>query len=166
MLAVIFRRHSKIQTLTTSLIRFINILLAALLAGVSFGIWIGFNPANLSAASYLEQQQNTISSLSVLMTSLVIIATLITIISAFLQRKNKGVFVALLIAALFFIACILISALGNKPIDKTIMTWTPDNLPANWSIFRDRWWLLHIMRTISELIALVLVTWTSIRKDK
>ena len=146
-----------------SIIRFANIILAALLAGVSFGIWIGFNPSTLSASTYVEQQQNTVRSLSVLMTSMVVIATAVTLISAFRQRSNKAVFVALLVAALLFISCILISALGNRPIDNFVMTWTRDTLPADWTNFRDKWWSLHIMRTITELIALCLVTWVNIK---
>lgn len=165
-LAVIFQKHSKNLTLATSVIRFINVILAALLAGVSFGIWVGYNPANLSASSYVEQQQNTIRSLSVLMTSLVVIASVITIISAFRQRKDKVVFTTLIIAAIFFISCILISALGNKPIDNIVMGWTHNAPPANWTTFRDKWWSMHKMRTVAELIALALVTWASIRKDK
>jgi len=150
--------------LTTSIIRFINVILAALLAGVSFGIWMGFNPVSLSEATYVEQQQNTIRSLSVLMTSLVIIATVITVISAFLQKKNKTIFITLLIAAIFFFACILISALGNRPIDDLVLSWAYPDLPANWTTVRDKWWSLHIMRTITELVALVLVTFATIRK--
>ncbi len=89
--------------MTTSMLRFMNVILASLLAGVSLGIWIGFNPLHLSQLTYLEQQQNTVRSLKVLMISLVILATLITIISAFLQRKNKTVFLSLIIAALSFV---------------------------------------------------------------
>jgi hypothetical protein len=44
----------------TSIIRFLNIIIAALLAGTSFGIWIGYNPLNLSPSTYIEQQQNMI----------------------------------------------------------------------------------------------------------
>jgi|GEM_PF-3063443 len=44
--------------MATSIIRFINIIIAGLLAGVSFGIWIGFNPLNLSPSTYVEQQHN------------------------------------------------------------------------------------------------------------
>ena len=147
-----------------SIIRFINVILAALLAGVSFGIWMGFNPVNLSAATYIEQQQNTIRSLSTLMTSLVVIATVITVILAFLQRKNKVTFVTLLIAAIFYLACILISALGNRPIDDLVLSWSYQNFPTNWTAARDQWWSMHILRTISELIALFLVVGASIRK--
>jgi uncharacterized membrane protein YwaF len=151
--------------MTTSSIRFLNVIIAALLAGVSFGIWIGFNPLSLSQSTYIEQQQNMIRALNVLMITLVFSATVITIISAFLQKSNKPVFITLLIAAVFFIICIFISRFGNQPINKIIMSWTPGSLPDNLSEFRDKWWSFHIMRTIAELIALSLVTWVSIRKN-
>jgi hypothetical protein len=121
-----------------SAIRFLNIIVAALLAGISVGIWIGFNPLDLSPSTYIEQQQNTIRSLNVLMISLVVFATVITIISAFLQKGNKEDLIVLLIASLFFISCILISRFGNQPINKIILTWTTDSLPANLSEIREK----------------------------
>lgn len=151
--------------MTTSIIRFLNIILAALLAGVSFGIWIGFNPLDLSASTYVEQQQNMLRALKVLMVSLVFMAAILTIVSAFLQKNNRTVFIALLVAAIFFIACILITRFGNKPIDDIVLTWTSNSLPGNWTELRDKWWSFHIMRTIAELAALLLVTWTSVKKD-
>jgi hypothetical protein len=151
--------------MTTSIIRFLNIIIAALLAGVSFGIWIGFNPLSLSPSTYIEQQQNMLRALNVLMLILVFSATVITILSAFLQKDNKRVFFTLLIAGMFFIICIIISRFGNQPINKIIMTWKPDSLPGNLSELRDKWWSFHKMRTIAELIALSLVTWTSIKKN-
>jgi hypothetical protein len=48
-------------------IRFILLLLLSLLIGTMFGIWLGFNPASLSAAAYVEQQQNAIRSLNTLL---------------------------------------------------------------------------------------------------
>jgi hypothetical protein len=150
--------------MTTSIIRFLNIIIAAILAGTSFGIWMGFNPLNLSHSTYIEQQQNMIRALNNLMIILVFSATIITIISAILQRNDKPSFIPLLIASLFFIACILISRFGNQPINDEIMKWTSGTLPDNLSELRDKWWTFHIFRTIAELIALFLVTWTSIKK--
>jgi len=151
--------------MTKLIIRFLNIILAALLAGVSFGIWIGFNPIKLSPSTYIEQQQNMLRALNVLMITLVFSATVITILSAFLQKDNKPVFITLLIAAVFFISCIFISRFGNQPINKIILTWTTGSLPGNLSELRNKWWSFHIMRTIAELIALSLVTWASIKKN-
>jgi archaellum biogenesis protein FlaJ (TadC family) len=151
--------------MATPLVRFLNIIIAALLAGVSFGIWIGFNPSGLSPSTFIEQQQNMLQSLRTLMVSLVVIATLLTILSAYLQKHDKPTFISLIIAAVFFIACILVTLLGNKPIDDIVITWTKDTFPNNWVELRDNWWSFHILRTIAEIIALLLVTWTSIRKD-
>jgi hypothetical protein len=151
--------------MANSTLRFLNIIIAALLAGTSFGIWIGFNPLHLSPSTYIEQQQNTIRSLNAIMTALVFSAVVITIISAVLQRGNKPVFSALLIAALLFIACILISRFGNQPVNRVIMTWSQGSPPADLSALRDKWWSFHIMRTIAELIALFLVTLAGIRKN-
>jgi len=149
----------------TSIIRFLNIILVALLAGTSFGIWIGFNPMNYSASTYIEQQQHLVASLQTMLVSLVIIATLLTIASAFLQRKNRNNFIALIFAALFLLSCIFITRLGNLPIQKEMLTWSANYFPENWTTLRDKWWTFHVMRTIAELIALVLVAWTSFQKQ-
>lgn len=150
--------------MVSSIVKFICSILAALLAGISLGIWIGMDPSGISGPAFVEQHQNLVGSLNVMMVSMVIIATVITIISAFQQKKNRPVFIALLFAALSFIGCILISRFGNKPIDDVIMTWKPESLPADWTTLRDNWRQFHIMRTMTELIALVLITWTNIRK--
>ena len=149
----------------TPLVRFLNIIVAGLLAGVSFGIWIGFNPSGLSPSTFIEQQQNMLQSLRTLMVSLVVLATIITILSAYLQKHDKTAFISLILAAIFFISCILITRFGNKPIDDIVITWTTDTIPNNWSELRENWWSFHILRTVAEIIALLLVTWTSIKKD-
>lgn len=151
--------------MTTS-IRFINIILVALLAGTSFGIWMGLNPTNYSASTYIEQQQHLVLSLQTLLVLLVIIATLVTIASAFFQRNNRRIFIALVFASLLLLSCIFITRLGNLPIQKQMLTWNSNSLPKNWTALRDKWWTFHIMRTIAELIALVLVAWASVHKNK
>lgn len=149
--------------MTLSLIRFFNILFAALLAGTSFGIWFGFNPVSYSASTYVEQQQQLVRSLNTLMILLVGIATITTLVSAFLQRKNKGVFISLLLATVFFISCMIITRFGNVPIQKEMIKWTTETLPDNWPMLRDKWWSFHILRTVVELIAFVLIAWTMAR---
>ena len=89
--------------MATPIVRFLNIIIAALLAGVSFGIWIGFNPSGLSSSTFIEQQQNMLQSLRTLMVSLVVIATLITILSAYLQKHDKPTYISLIIAGVFLL---------------------------------------------------------------
>ncbi|MBX3241369.1 MAG: DUF1772 domain-containing protein [Chitinophagaceae bacterium] len=124
---------------------------------------MGFNPTNFSASTYIEQQQNLVHSLNTLMIILVVAAAITTLISAYLQRKNKPALVALLLAAAFFISCMVITRFGNVPLQEEMLKWTTDTLPENWTTLRDKWWSLHIMRTVVELIALVLVTWTIVQ---
>ena len=149
----------------TTIIRFLNIILVALLAGTSFGIWVGLNPANYSTSTYIEQQQHLVLSLQTLLVSLVIIATLVTITSAFLQREDKKTFMALLVAACFLLLCIVITRFGNLPIQTEMMTWNIHAVPDGWMVLRDQWWSFHIQRTIAELVALALVAWTSVQRS-
>ncbi|MBK9271911.1 MAG: hypothetical protein IPM48_09950 [Saprospiraceae bacterium] len=62
---------------------------------------------------------------------------------------------------IFFASCIFISRFGNLPIQTEMLNWRTDSLPDNWISLRDKWWSLHIMRTVAELIALALVAWTT-----
>ena len=53
--------------MTTPIIRFINLLMAGLIAGTLIGIWLGFNPMTYSVSTYLEHQQGAIKALNTLM---------------------------------------------------------------------------------------------------
>ena len=151
--------------MTTRIIRFFNIVMTALVAGTIFGIWIGYNPKDLSAPTFIEQQQNVIMALNTLMPILGLIAILLTLTSAFAQRKNKKTFSILLVASLFLILSGLTTRFGNQPINSIVMTWDMNTPPNNWMELRDRWWIFHELRTLSAFIGLCLVVWTSIKKD-
>ncbi|AYB35176.1 DUF1772 domain-containing protein [Chryseolinea soli] len=150
--------------MATTIIRFLNIILVALLAGTSFGIWVGLNPVNYSSSTYIEQQQHLVLSLQTLLVSLVIVATLVTIASAFLQREDRKTFIALLVAAGFLLLCIVVTRFGNLPIQTEMLTWDTHAVPDNWTMLRDQWWSFHVLRTVAELVALALVAWTSVQK--
>jgi uncharacterized membrane protein len=148
-----------------ALVRFANILCAALVAGAMFVIWIGYDPMTLSPATYVEQQQNAIRALNVLMPVLGAITILLTLVSAFLQRKDRKIFVYLVVAACFLIVSGLVTRFGNQPINALVMTWDIGNPPANWTELRDQWLGFHRLRTITGLAALALVTWAGIRRN-
>jgi len=151
--------------MTTLIIRFLNITMAALIAGTLFGIWIGYNPKSLSATTYMEQQQSVIKAINTLMPLLGLITIILTLTSAFLQKDNRGVFITLLIAAVFLISSGLITKFGNQPINSQVMAWDKTNIPSNWAELRDKWWSYHIIRTFTAIVALCLIVWSSMRKD-
>lgn len=151
--------------MTTIIVRFLNVIMIALVAGTIFGIWIGYNPKDLSAPTFIEQQQSAINALNTLMPLLGLITIVLTLTSAFLQQKEKSTFAILLIATVFLLISGLTTRLGNQPINSVVMTWDMNAAPENWTTLRDQWWSYHIVRTLSALIALCLIVWTSIKKD-
>jgi uncharacterized membrane protein len=141
--------------MVTSL-RFIGLLLTSLLVGTMFGIWLGFNPAALSATAYVEMQQNTIRALNVPLPLLGFVCIVLTVALAVLVRHDKRARYLLIAAALCLVAAGLITRLGNQPINAVVMTWSAQAPAANWMELRDTWWHLHILRTIAGLAALLL----------
>jgi hypothetical protein len=148
----------------TLFIRFINVILISLIAGILCGVWLGYNPKYLSAQTYVEQQQNVINAFNLLMPVLGLITIILTVVHAFLQKGNKTVFSMLLAAAALLIVSGLVTRFGNQPINSIVMTWSADKVPANWIELRDKWWSLHIVRTFSSFFALCLIVWASIKK--
>jgi hypothetical protein len=139
--------------------------MVALVTGSIFGIWIGYNPKDLSAPTFIEQQQHAILALNTLMPILGLITILLTLTSAFLQRKNKMAFSVLLVASGFLILSGLTTRFGNQPINSIVMTWSMNAPPNNWMDLRNQWWSYHELRTLCAFIGLCLIVWTSIKKD-
>jgi hypothetical protein len=139
--------------------------MVALVAGTIFGIWIGYNPKDLSAPTFIEQQQSAINDLNILMPLLGLFTILLTLTSAFLHKKEKSVFVILLIASVFLVLSGLTTKFGNQPINSIVMTWNMHSPPNNWMELRNKWWFYHELRTFSAFIGLCLIVWISMKKD-
>ena len=113
--------------------------MAELIAGTIFGIWIGYNSQNLSSPTYIEHQQSVIKALNTLMPILGLITIVLTVISAFLQKDNKIIFISLLVATVLSIISGLVTRFGNQPTNGIIMSWNKADVPSNWTELRDKW---------------------------
>jgi uncharacterized membrane protein len=131
----------------TTMVEFANLLVAALVVGTMFGVWLSFNPAGLEATAWVVQQRQGIRGLNVTMPVLGSIAIVLTIATAVLARTDRTRVVILVAAAASFAAAGLITRLLNQPINAIVMTWPADAPPANWTRLRDNWWRWHILRT-------------------
>ena len=131
--------------------------MAGQIAGTIFGIWIGYNPQNLSAPTYVEHQQSVIKALNTLMPILGLITIVLTVISALMQKDNKSVFISLLVAAVLLIISGLVTRFGNQPINAIVMTWNKADVPSNWTELRDKWWSWHIIRAVTAIAAFCLI---------
>jgi hypothetical protein len=57
------------------------------------------------------------------------------------------------IAAALQIACVVFSILAPVPINKRIIGWTPETLPADWKAQERRWDSYHMYRTVALIVA-------------
>lgn len=149
--------------MTTTFVRFMNIFVAALVVGVMFGIWLGYNPAGLTASAYVEEQQAAIRGLNVIMPILGATGIVLTLLQAWLVRSDRPSFGLLLIGAALLIAAGLITRFGNQPINARVINWSAAAPPSEWAQTRDLWWHWHVLRTVAGLAALGCIIAASLR---
>ncbi len=149
--------------MSLQLVRFLNIIMAGIMAGAVFVIWVGYNPRGYSAETYIEQQQSTIMALNTLMPLLGLLTIILTLTASYQHKDDRTIMVTLLIAAGFMIASGLTTRFGNQPINAIVMTWDKATPPADWTTLRDQWWSYHIVRTITTCCGFALVVWGTIR---
>lgn len=144
--------------MAANIIRFVLIMVLALLVGTMFGICVGFNPANLSASTYVEQQQNAIRSLNTLLPAMGAACIVLIVALSALSKGDARSHFLLIAAASLMVAAGLVTRFGNQPINAVIMSWNAQAPPENWMQLRDTWWHWHIMRSIAAIVALALTT--------
>lgn len=147
-----------------NVLRFVLLMLLALLVGTMFGVWIGFDPAGLSAMAYVEQQQNAIRSLNTLLPAMGAVCILLVAFLAWRSRGDRTGRLLLLVAAALLIFAALVTRFANQPINAVVMTWSPQAPPPEWTALRDRWWQWHIARTLAGIGALALVVLSALMR--
>ena len=142
--------------MAANIIRFVLVVLLALLVGTMFGIWVGFNPASLSASAYVEQQQNAIRSFNTLLPAMGAACILMTGALAVLAKGDSRSRYLLVAAAVLMVAASSVTRFENQPINAVVMTWSAQAPAENWAQLRDEWWQWHIVRCLAGIAALVL----------
>ncbi|HEX4608736.1 MAG TPA: DUF1772 domain-containing protein [Urbifossiella sp.] len=149
--------------MTRLLLTAATIVLAGLVAGAMFGIWLSGCPAALSPAAYVEHQQHAIRGLNVAMPVLGGVTAGLTLVQAVLARparRRAGLFAA---AAVCFLGAGMVTRFRNQPINAVVMTWAPDSPPADWAELRDDWWWWHTVRTGLGVAGLALAAAAGVR---
>lgn len=136
--------------------RFLLLFVLALLVGTMFGIWVGFNPAALSAAAYVEQQQNAIRSLNTLLPAMGAACIVLATILAWLSKNNSRARFMLVGAVVLLVLAALVTRFGNQPINAIVITWSAQSPPTEWIQLRDQWWQWHVVRSLAAIAALAL----------
>jgi uncharacterized membrane protein len=157
--------NKNLAPMTRPILTFTNLLLAALVVGTMFGIWLGYNPAELSSGAYIEQQQHAIRALNVTMPVLGALTELLTLASAILSRGDRRRFALFVAALVCFVAAGVMTRFLNQPINAVVITWSALAPPTNWVELRDEWWRWHILRTAIGVAGLGLLIAASLLSD-
>jgi uncharacterized membrane protein len=143
--------------MTALIIDFADLLLAGLLAGAIFGVFLFMSPAGLDATTYVIQQQNSIRALNNVMPLLGGATILLTLAAAFEASGDPLRMNLLFTAAAALIVAGLVTRFLNQPINAVVMTWDASSPPTEWTKLRDAWWRWHLVRLALALAAFSLV---------
>lgn len=147
------------------MIDFANLLLAALVVGAMFGVWLLFNPAGLDDSFYVALHQHGVRTLNTVLPALGAALTLGTITAAILGRDHRTRFWLLVAAVVCFAASGLITRFLNQPINAIVMSWRGDAPPSNWMALRDEWWRWHLIRLAAGLAGLSLLIAATLKRS-
>jgi uncharacterized membrane protein len=142
--------------MVVSAIRFVALLLTALLVGTMFGLWIGIDPGSLSAAAHVELMHSLIRRLNVPLPLLGLACIVSTAALAVATRRDRRGRTLLIAAVVCLVTAALVTRFGNQPINAVVMTWTAQAPDASWTELRDTWWRWHAVRTLAGVLALAL----------
>lgn len=139
-----------------NLIFFITLGLFALIASQPLFYALAFRKVSLrlKVSGYIEVRNHLDEVLQARLRKLyyaALASCLLLLLMALLQLQPRLV-IAVLVALLALIADITISLRGNVPINSLIRTWTPENHPANWKLYRERWLSIYRYRQIIGII--------------
>ena len=138
-------------------IEFLNLLLAALLLGGVFGVWLILNPAGLAGDAYVELHQQGVRTVNTVLPRLGAATILVTIVAAVAARGDRLRLGLLVAATVCFVATGLVTRFLNQPINDVVMTWKGDALPSGWESLRDAWWRWHLLRLAAMLAGFCLL---------
>lgn len=145
--------------MTTKIILAITLLVYAIIASQAFMYMLSLKQVqlNLGANSYTEIRQLIDVSMRASFKYVIYAAILANVLLVILAAKTPSslVFITATIALLALVAEIVLTLKGNLPINDVINTWSTDNVPANWTSFRDKWFTIFQYRQIASITGFI-----------
>lgn len=140
---------------------FITLLLYAAVISQSFFYMLAMSNVmkNMQATSYIEARHLLDRNLRNSLTGVYYSALLSSIaLTAFSVTNPKGLlFICSIIALIALIIDVLLTLKGNKPLNRTINTWTASNYPSNWKQYRSKWFAFYSARQVINLTGFIVL---------
>ena len=137
-----------------------TVVVAGMLTGSEFAVAVFFHPriSRLEDAVHIRTAQTLAKVLGVVMAFWYPLTFLLALALTLVARPARSTPWWLALAATVLFALISVySVLLPVPINNQVARWQPDSVPANWRDLRRRWDLLHAIRVVFLVIALILL---------
>jgi hypothetical protein len=147
-------------------VRFVNLVLAGLLAGNEFGTKVALHPAleELSIPERIRAEQAVTRRYGAIM-PLWMSSTVASCVAALaLSRGSRGFFPTL-VGTACFVGMLLSTLLGNVPINRRTLEIDPDEDEEEFAELRERWDRLHTLRVGLTVVGLGLLVAGTPRED-
>lgn len=140
--------------MTLRVAHFVNLLLASLLTGNEVGTRVAIHPAleTLPPAGRVEAEQAVTRRLGRLMPALMTSTILSCLPVLALSRDRRSVATRLTLGGLAcYAGMLLVTLLGNVPLNRRILEASPQSPPLDWAELRARWDRLHTVRVLLDI---------------
>src|SRR6516165_3905692 len=136
------------------------VVVAGMLTGSEFAVAVFFHPriSRLEDAVHIQAAQTLAKILGVVMSIWYPVALLLALAVTFVAHPARSAPWWLALTSTILLALISIySLLLPVPINNQVARWQPDSVPPNWRELRRRWDMLHAIRVVFLIIALILL---------
>lgn len=138
---------------------FITLLLYALVISQSFFYILAMSNVmkNMQPATYIESRKLLDKNLRISLLIVYYLALMSSIaLTAFCVINPTGLlFFCSIIALVALLADVALTIKGNKPLNKTINTWTASDYPSNWEEYRSRWFSIYNIRQVLNITGFI-----------
>lgn len=151
------------------IVRFVNLLLAALLAGNEFGTWAAVHRAlwSMPTPEHIRAEQALTRRFASIM-PFWMVSVLVSCLPALALARRGGAsaFRFTLAGTFCFVAMLVSTVRGNVPINNRTLELSPEETPPEeWRDLRARWDRLHAVRVVLNVTGLGLLLLGTIREE-
>src|SRR5215212_2070434 len=140
------------------LARFVNLLLAALLAGNEFGGLVAVHPAlaKLGTPERIRADQEVTRRYAKIM-PFWMLSVIASCLAALTIHRRSGAFFFTLEETTYFVAMLISTLVGNVPINNRVLELSPKDDAEEFRRLRERWNRLHVFRVLINVVGLRLL---------
>ena len=138
----------------------VAIVVAGTLTGSELAVAVFFHPriSRLDDAVHIRTAQTLAKVLGMVMPFWYALTFLLALALTLVVHATRSTPWWLALISTVLLALISVySVLLPVPINNQVARWQPDSVPANWRDLRRRWDLLHALRVVFLVIALILL---------